>query len=195
MDEEELTNLLDILETGLNQVGLSSLVDQGRISAVEGRIEELTAGEVIQLRREWARQRRGRAAQLKVGDVRTRPLRAGERLAELLDLVEAAVGGSYAIETHLRDDIKTALTDDEHAWNGEIVFVDPPESAPTGGSQAEWALPDQPALQQRAAAVREVILSISQLRNQADLPRSERLHSTAVPDDGDKNLPMPGDWS
>jgi hypothetical protein len=195
MDEEELANLLNSLEEGLNQVGLSSLVDQERISAVEGRIEELTAGEVAQLRREWARQRRGQAAHLKVGDVRTRPLTAGERLAELLDLVEAAVGGSYAIEMHLRDDVKTALNDDEHAWNGEIVFADPPESAPTGLSRVEWALPDQSALQQRAVAVREVILLINQLRNQADLPRSERLHSTAVPDDGDTNLPIPGDWS
>ena len=195
MNEEELANLLNTLEEGLNRVGLSSLVDQERISAVEGRIEELTAGEVIQLRREWARQRRGQAAHLKVGDVRTRPLRAGERLAELLDLVEAAVGGSYAIEMHLRDDIKTALDDDEHNWNGEIVFADPPESAPTGVSRAEWTLPDQSGLQERTAAVREVILLINQLRNQADLPRSERLHSTAMADDGGSSLPIPGDWS
>ena len=195
MDEEELANLLSILEEGLNQVGLSSLVDQERISAVEGRIEELTVGEVVRLRREWTRQRRGQAAHLKVGDVRTRPLRAGERLAELLDLVEAAVGGSYAIEMHLRDDIKIALNDDENAWNGEIVFADPPESAPAGVSRAEWTLPDQSVLQERTAAVREVILLINQLRNQADLPRSEKLHSTAMSDDGDTSLPIPGDWS
>ena len=195
MDEEELANLLNILEEGLNRVGLSSLVDQERISAVEGRIEELTAGDVVQLRRDWARQRRDRAAHLKVGDVRTRPLTAGERLAELLDLVEAAVGGSYAIEMHLRDDIKTALDEDGRTWNGEIIFADPPESAPTGVSRAEWALLDQSTLQQRTVAVREVILLINQLRNQADLPRSEGLHSTATPDDGGTSLPIPGDWS
>lgn len=196
MNEEELASLLDSLEQGLIQYGLSSLVDQERISAVEGKAEELTAEDVTELRRDWSRRRMGRAPRLRADDVRTRPLTVGERLAELLDLVEAAVGGTYAIEMRLRNDIKAALDDEEATWGGEIVFADPPESELSGTTPREWTLPDQSTLQQREAVVREVILRINQLREQAELPRNERLYSVRPPEDGSSaDFDMPGDWS
>jgi hypothetical protein len=194
VNEDELANLLNDLEEGLARAGLSSLVDQERVSAVEGTVEEVTQDEVDELRYEWSQQRSGRAPRVKVGDIRIRPLGLGERLAELLDLVEVAVGGTYAIEVQLRDAIKTALDQGEN-WTGQVIFADPPESQPVTATRPEWSLPDQATLQQREAAVREVISLINQLRDQAELPRSERLRSVATHDPESKaDLANPGDW-
>ena len=193
MNEEELASLLSILEQGLIQAGLSSLVDQERIVTSEGKPEELTTGDVAQLHLEWSRRRTAPRSRAKAGDVRVRPLGVGERLAELLDLVEVAVGGTYAIEVRLRDDIKAALDGEEHNWDGQIAFTDP-ETALVGASSQEWVLPDQLTLQQRVSAVREVILLINQLRDQAELPRSELLQSATGPDEGHNDLAVPGDW-
>jgi hypothetical protein len=196
MTEDELASLLNTLEQGLNQVGLSSLVNQERISTVEGKAEHLTAQDMTELFPEWSRRGLGKAPRVRADDVRIRPLTVGERLAELLDLVEAAVGGSYAIESHLREEIKSALNVDDGSWGGQVVFTDPPESELSGTSQREWSLPDQSVLQQRGAAVREVILLINQLREQTELPRSERLHGVTSPRAGnDTDLDIPGDWS
>jgi hypothetical protein len=195
VNEEELANLLSTLEQGLLRVGLSSLVDQERIVASEGRTEELTTGEVAELHREWSRQRRGPASRAKVGDVRVRPLGTGEQLAELLDLVEVAVGGTYAIEVRLRGDLKAALDSDDDLWNGQVVFATPPESVLSGTSSQEWILPDQPTLQRRASAVREAILLINQLRELAQLPRGERLDGAAGSDDDANDIAIPGEWS
>jgi hypothetical protein len=196
MNEEELAGLLNTLEQGIIEAGLSSSVNQERISAVEGKTQELTAEDMADLR-EGPRRGTGRAPRVRADDVRIRPLTVGERLAELLDLVEVAVGGTYAIELHLRDDLKTALDvdADTNTWVGEVVFADPPESELSGTSHRGWTLPDQTALLERGAAVREVILLINQLREQAELPRSERLHSVTAPDAGSAGVDIPGDWS
>jgi hypothetical protein len=197
MNEDELASLLNALEQGLIQLGLSSLVNQERISAVEGKVEEVTSDDVAELRREWSQHSSGRAPGARDGDVRIRPLDAGERLAMLLDLVEVGVGGTYAIEIHLRDDIKTALDEGEN-WSGQVVFADSPESQPVAVVRPEWELPDQATIHQREAAVRDVILLVNQLRGQADLPRGERLHSVDAPgaaSDADSDLTIPGDWS
>ena len=123
-------------------------------------------------------------------------MNVGERLAALLDLLEAAVGGSYAIEVRLRDDLKTSLDADGNAWSGQVVFADPPESELILTSSWEWTLPDQLTLQNRARAVREVILLINQLRGQANLTRSEQLHAPAAPSSaGGADLDIPGEWS
>lgn len=194
MNEDELANLLNGLEEGLARVGLSSLVNQERISAVEGTVEEVTQAEVDELRREWSQQRSARAPSVKVGEIRIRPLGAGERLAELLDLVEVAVGGTYAIEVQLRDDIKAALDVGEN-WTGQVIFVDPPESQPVTATRPEWSLPDQATLRQREPAVRQVISLINQLRDQAELPGSEWLHSVAAHDpESTADLADTGDW-
>jgi hypothetical protein len=197
MNEDELANLLSALEQGLIQVGLSSLVNQGRISAVEGTVEEVTPEDVEELRRQWSQHSSGRIPGAGDGDIRVRPLGVSERLAMLLDLVEVAVGGTYAIEVNLRDDLKAALDEGEN-WNGQVIFADPPESQPTTALRPEWELPDQATLQQREAAVRDVILLINQLRDQAELPRSERLRSVSAhgaESTADPDLTIPGDWS
>jgi hypothetical protein len=194
LDEVEFAGLLNGLEGGLVEVGLSSLVNQERISAVEGTVEEVTQTEVDEVRHEWSLQHSGRAPRVKVGDIRIRPLDAGERLAELLDLVEVAVGGTYAIEVQLRDDIKAALDEGEN-WNGQVIFTDPPESQPLTAARPEWSLPDQATLQQREAAVQAVISLINQLRDQAELPRSEQLRTVGSHDpDGKADFANPGGW-
>jgi hypothetical protein len=193
VNENELAILLNVLEQGLAANGLSSLVNQERISAVEGKVEGVTAQDIAALRYRAARKNAGRASGVRADDVRLRPLTVGERLAVLLDLVEAAVGGTYAIETRLRDDLKAALDGDTGTWSGEVVFADPPESELSGTTRGEWTLPDQESSKQREAAVREVIRLANRLREQAELPRSERLHSDATGSGDD--LDMPGDWS
>lgn len=195
VNEEELVNLLNNLEQGLIQIGLSSLVNQERIVTSEGKAEELTTSDVAQLHREWSRQYSAPRSRAKAGDVRVRVLGAAERLAELLDLIEVAVGGTYTIEIRLRDELKSALDDEENTWDGQVVFVDPPESALTGASPQEWELPDRTALLQRGSAVREAIVLINQLRDQAELHRSKNLDSATGTDDSDGDFVIPGGWS
>lgn len=196
MNEAELASLLDALEQGLIQAGLSSLVDQERISAVEGKVEEVTDAEVAELRREWSYRRRGRAPSVKAGDIRIRPLGVTERLAELLDLAETAVGGTHTIEVHLREDLKAAFNDAHQIWNGQLIFADPPESELAAAPRREWMLADQSALQQREAAVQQVISLINQLRDLAQLPRNERLSSLTAPEaDSSADPTISGSWS
>lgn len=194
MDEGEIANLLDELEQGLTQAGFSSLVNQERIAALEGKVEGVTDQEFAGLRHEWSQRGLGRPPRARADDVRIRPLTVRERLAELLDLLEAAVGGTYAIETHLRDDLKNALGSDSAAWNGQILFANPTESELGPLEQREWAVPEQSTLTRRAASVREVILTINQLRQRAELSRSDRLQGVG-PDGGDNaDLSIPGGW-
>jgi hypothetical protein len=196
MNEDELTNLLDELEQGLIQAGLSSLVNQERISAVEGRVEEVTQAEALELRRERPDGRPRRAPGVKPGDVRIRPLSVSERLAELLDLVEVAVGGSYAIEVNLREDLRAAFDDGNQSWNGEVIFADPLEAELITSSRAEWMLQDQSTLRQRGTAVQQVISLVNQLRDLARLQRSERLRSiTGIESDSNGELTTLGDWT
>jgi hypothetical protein len=196
MTEDELVSLLNALEQGLFENGLSSLVTQERISAVEGKTEKPTTQDIAELRDDWSRRGIGRKPRVRADDLRVRPLTVSERLAELLDLIEAAVGGTYAIEMRLRDDLKAALDTETGLWDGQVVFSDSPESELSAATTGEWALPDQSTLRQREPAVREVILLVNRLREQAELPRSERLHSTTTPDNDDSaDLRMPGDWS
>lgn len=196
MREDELADLLNALEQGLSGNGLSSLVTQERISAVEGKVEKPTTQDITELRDDWSRQGVGRTPRVRADDLRIRPLTVSERLAELLDLVEAAVGGTYAIEMRLRDDLKAALNAETGSWDGQVVFADPPESELSETTAGEWTLPDQSSLRQREAAVQEVISLVNRLREQAELPRSERLHSTTTSDDDSSpDLEMSGDWS
>jgi hypothetical protein len=197
VNDDELASLLNSLEDRLGPVGLSSLVNQERILASEGIIEEVTHAEAAELRLNWSRSRTGRAPSVNAGDVRIRPLGVRERLAELLDLLEIAIGGSYAIEVHLRDDLKASSDEDLLPWNGQVVFANPPESALVTTEGHEWTLPDQSTLQQREAAVRQVVSLINQIREVAELPRSETLHTVTASNDDDSStdLSIPGGWS
>jgi hypothetical protein len=173
VDEGEIANLLDGLEQGLIRVGLSSLVNQERIAAREGKVEGVTDQDLAEFHDQWSRQGLRRPPRARVDDVRARQLTVRERLAVLFDLLEAAVGGIYAIEASLRDDVKSTLAADGNAWNGQIVFADPPESELSLLRQQEWVVPDITALTRRAASVRAVILTINRMREQAELSRSD----------------------
>jgi PAS domain-containing protein len=196
VDEDQLAQILNSLEQNLSEIGLSALVAQERLSAVEGKAEKPTAQEIEELRYSWSRRGTGPQPRLRAEDVRIRPLTPGERLATLLDLVEAAVGGTYAIEMRLRDDLKAAIdTEDAAAWDGRVVFADPPESELAGVTPGEWVLPGREELQLRQQAVREVIVLVNRLREQAQLTRSDWLRSDAPAAGTDVDVEIPGDWS
>ena len=195
MDEDQLAQILNSLEQNLTEIGLSALVAQERLSAVEGKAEKPTAQEIEELRYSWSRRGVGRQPRVRAEDVRIRPLTPGERLATLLDLVEAAVGGTYAIEVRLRDDLKAAIDTEDAAWDGRVVFASPPESELAGVTLGEWILPAPEELRQRQAAVREVIVLVNRLREQAQLPRSDWLRSDASAAGIDIEVEIPGDWS
>ena len=197
MDEEQLAEILNSLERSLSEIGLSALVAQERLSAVEGKAEKPTTREIEELRYSSSRRGMGRSPRVRAEDVRLRPLSPGERLATLLDLLEAAVGGTYAIEIHLRDDLRAAIETEDVAWDGRVVFADPPETELTGVTPGEWVLPGQEALRQRQAAVREVSLLVNRLREQAQLTRSDWLQSDAPADTAGTGVDAEnaGDWS
>jgi hypothetical protein len=203
--EEELADTLNTLERVLVDVGLSSLVGQEQVAAAEGKAEEPTTEDVEAVRQEWAERGVKRLSRPRAGDVRIRPLDTGERLAQLLDLLEIAIGGSYAIETHLRGDLKSALDDESDSaatdfrsdrWNGQIIFTDPAEDASTVAGLEEWSLPEQRSLQQREPAVRQVISLINQLRDSIGVRPSDYLERAAAAIDGDRFVPdFPGGWA
>jgi PAS domain-containing protein len=195
VDEDQLAQILNSLEQNLSEIGLSALVAQERLSAVEGKAEKPTPQEIEELRYSWSRQGVGRQPRVRAEDVRIRPLTPGERLATLLDLVEAAVGGTYAIEVRLRDDLKAAIDTEDTAWDGRVVFANPPESELAGVTLGEWILPAPEELRQRQAAVREVIVLVNRLREQAQFGRSDWLRSDASAADIDVEVEIPGDWS
>jgi hypothetical protein len=202
--EEELVSILNTLEQGLVDADLSPLVSQEQVAAAEGKAEEPTAEDVEGVRQQWAVRGLKRPSRPRAVDVRIRPLDTGERLAHLLDLLEISIGGSYAIEMHLRDDLKSALDSEsglatadyrDHRWNGQIIFADPAEGASAVTGPEEWSLPEQQSLQRREPAVRQVISLIDQLRNNIGVRRSDYLES-AVAIDGDRFDPdFPGGWS
>jgi hypothetical protein len=195
MDDEKLTELVRVLEQGLIARGLSSLVDQERIMAVEGRVVDVMEGDVLREGRTRDRRIHG-ASRLKVGDVRVRNLDIQERLELLLDLTEAAVGGTYAIEARLREDLATSLELSSHAWDGRVVFETPPE-ATLGGSESVWELSTRSELASRRSAVAEVLTLLSQLRTEAGVSRGVWL-ATAPADAGsdaeDSHTSALGDW-
>lgn len=205
MTEEELVETLNILERVLVGFGLSSLVGQEQVAAAEGKAEEPTAEDVEAVRQEWAVHGLKRLSRPRAGDVRIRPLDTSERLAQLLDLLEVAIGGSYAIETHLRGDLESALNDESELttvdfrhdrWNGEIVFADPAEDTSSVTGPEEWILPGRRSLQEREPAVRQVVSLIDQLRGQIGVNRSNYLERAAVSIDGDQFVAdFPGGWA
>jgi hypothetical protein len=199
--EDELADLLNELEQGLIDTDLSILVDQERIAATEGKAEEPTVEDIEGVRQEWALRGLKRPSRPRADDVRIRPLDLTERLAQLLDLLEVAIGGSYAIETHLRDDLRAALEespDQEFTpqdWNGQIVFALPADSSFVVSGRTEWSLPDQKTLEQREAPVRRVILLINQLRNEIGIHRSDYLELATDAGLADFDPEFPGGWS
>lgn len=114
-----------------------------------------------------------------------------------------AIGGSYAIEAHLRDDIKSALNDESdltgmdsraYRWNGHIVFADPTGGDAVGVAPREWSLPEQASLRKREAAVRQAILLICQLRDYIGVHPSQFLRPATGIDGGRYDSNFPGGW-
>ena len=132
--------------------------------------------------------------------MRIRPLSARERFAQLLDLIEVAIGGSYAIETRLRGDIYGALGESNNreviqVWDGQISFYAPQDSGLEENLQTEFNLPDQGILEQRRAAVRRVVSIIDQLRTETGVHRSDYLRRESIDESDNFDPEFPGEWS
>src|SRR5512132_4006905 len=97
--EAELTELLRGLEDLLTEAGLSFVVDQERVLAVEG-VAAPTDDRAAEGRQFSARADVGPSGvhRMKGSDAVRRPLSTGERVAVLLDLIEVASAGTVEIE-------------------------------------------------------------------------------------------------
>lgn len=134
------------LEEVLRSAGLNSIVDHERLAATEGR-----------------------TADARSGDVRVVELTVQDRIGVLLDLLEAAVGGTFAIEGTLigfaaRNDVQEqiAFSPDRH----EFSNVEDAQQWETGG---------RAALEERRADVRAVLQTIEAIRSATGHQRSATL--------------------
>ncbi|MGI5187650.1 hypothetical protein ACQEVI_05830 [Promicromonospora sp. CA-289599] len=152
MDPSEMREFLRELEEVLRSAGLNSIVDHERLAATEGR----TTDAVI-------------PKQARSGDVRVVELTVQDRIGVLLDLLEAAVGGTFAIEGTLigfaaRNDVQEqiAFSPDRH----EFSNVEDAQPWETGG---------RAALEERRADVRAVLQTIEAIRSATGHQRSATL--------------------
>ena len=156
VEEDEVNAILDQLEAVLEQLGYSAVVEQERRAAAAGRVVETT-------KEDRARSARGGPGRPEVGDVRRTPLSARERLAMLIDLVEVAVGGTFAIEerviafaaTNFADAVSEGRTPTFRPDSAEGFAID---------DDRQWALPDREELERRREPVRQVLADLDQLR-------------------------------
>jgi hypothetical protein len=174
MNRFELNEFLRQLEVGLNQAGLDALTEQERVAAQEGRTDLFTAREIADFESQGGRRVKDRP-RLKVGDVRVRPLDVRERIQVLLDLVEAAVGGTYSIEFGLRDQLETSITDLPGSWNGTVVFDPPREEDQDIAADPTWTLPTTSELANRRSQVERVLQLLHTLREHVEVDRAKWL--------------------
>lgn len=163
MEDHEIAGVLAELESILDRLGYSALVEQERRAAAAGRVVETT-------KEDRARSRGRRGSRPEVGDVRRTPLTAAERLAMLIDLVEAAVGGTFAIEERVLDFAYSNFP--AAATEGRMPTFRPDVAEGFAvEDDRQWTLPDRPDLDTRRQTVREVLADLDQLRDVAGLDR------------------------
>lgn len=194
MNQNELNEFLRQLEVGLNVAGLNALTEQERVAAQEGRTDLFTAREIADFESQAGRRSRGRP-RLKVGDVRVRPLDVRERIQLLLDLVEAAVASTYSIESGLRAQLETSVTDLPPSWTGTVIFDDPREENQDVEADRTWTLPTASELANRRSEVERVLQLLHALREHTEVGRAAWLD--VIPDEIASNQSrgeLVGDW-
>lgn len=162
MDEAELVEFLAALEEALSAMGLTSLVEQERRAASEGTAVELTRADIPKVRRGQPR--------AEVGDVRFVPLSTSHRIAMLLDLVEVAVGGTFAISEQL-----LGFVESEFPELGAMRFSSDVAEGLIPEDDRSWTLPERSALEARRADVQAVVQVVFALREATGVARAVEL--------------------
>lgn len=179
MEEAEVLEILVDLEQILIDLGYVSVVEQERRAAAAGRVIETT-------REDRARSAKGGIPRPEVGDVRRAPLSARERLSMLIDLVDVAVGATYAIEERV---LNFAQSDFPMVEGQERLPTFRPDFAEGFEVEDEriWSLSSREMLVSRRDAVRQVLIDLQELRDSADVSRNvvleaDREHEDQVAD-------------
>lgn len=163
VEEDEVSRILDDLETILEELGYSAVVEQERRAAAAGRVVETTKED----RARYGTRGQGRP---EIGDVRRTPLTARERLAMLLDLVEVAVGGTFSIEERVLDFALTHFAGSVSEGRTPTFRPDSAEGFAVADDR-QWALPDREVLESRREHVRQVLNDLDELRNAVGVER------------------------
>jgi len=163
VENSELEGLLGELESMLEELGYATLVEQEQRAAEGGRFVETTKED-----RARAGGRRGTGPE--VGDVRRIPFTPDERVAMLIDLVEAAVGGTFAIEERVQ---AFAYANFPLAAEEGRMPTFRPDAAEGFAvvDDRQWILPDRQTLESRRASVRQVLIDLEQLRQVVGVER------------------------
>ncbi|MEV0056156.1 hypothetical protein AB0H34_37430 [Saccharopolyspora shandongensis] len=139
--------------------------------------------------------RPARKPQLKKSDTVVTPLDVRDRLAILLDLVEVATAGTLAMERAVQEEfeelrrlaigrsapaveptlISADYSDWTEAWDGTVLFTDPPEAELRGQTLSSWKLPAAGELAASLSSARTVVDILDELRAQTGLERGDRL--------------------
>lgn len=157
MESNSVARVLEDLEVTLRQSGLEPLVDQERASAAEGQVVETGRG-------------KGAGSEGSQG-LQVEALSDRERLGDLLDLLEAAVGGSHLIALRLGDfavrEFSAAVDEPAVAFSPSL---DEGLLAPLGTES--WTLASLVQVADREPAVRDVLQTVRHLRAALGLERS-----------------------
>lgn len=167
MNESEMLDLLSELETLLAGLGLGAAVDQERAAAAEGR--------VVVAREDYeppGPHRKGPRPER--GDVRLAAMSTADRVGMLLDMVEVAVGGTFAMTDRVRSFVDARFRSQDLA---EPVMSFSPDLAEGFISEdtREWDLPGRGSLEARRHAVRDVLTDLEELREQVGVQRGRVL--------------------
>jgi hypothetical protein len=163
VEENEVLEILGELESTLEELGYDSMVEQERRAAAEGRVIETTKED---------RALFGKRGTLRpeVGDVRRTPLSADERLSMLIDLLDVAVGATFAIEERLL--LFAEQNFPQSTSRGYLpTFRPDPEEGFAVDDDRVWALSARGDLAERRSAVRQVLTDLDQLREAVGVER------------------------
>lgn len=167
MEQSQLEDVLGELEAILEQLGYAPIVEQERRAAEGGRVVETT-------KEDRTRASVPSAMRPEVGDVRRAPLTPEERIAMLIDLVEGAVGGTFAIEEKV---LNFALANFPVAAEEGRTPTFRPDAAEgfAVADDRQWSLPNRGELESRRQSVRQVLFDLEQLREAVGVRRDPTL--------------------
>lgn len=170
MEEIELVELLEQLEEMLPELGLAAVVAQERAAAAEGRVQAA--------RDDSARGGRGRVPRPERGDVRVSAMTTAERLSMLLDLIEVAVGGTYAMTDQVRSFVDSEVAGERLA-EPDVLFSPDRAEGFVPPDDLAWVLPTRGSVNAQRRAVQQVLLDLSDLRAAIGIERAVELEPRA----------------
>lgn len=167
MGEDELRELLEEFERLLEELGYGAIVEQERRAAVEGRPVETTKADT-------SRARASKAERAEVGDVRRAPISLAERFAMLCDLLDVAVGSTFAIQERVLEFMEENFPTRQGQTPLPTFRPDPEEGFALDDDRL-WSLPSRSLLEARRPNVRDVLTELQQLRDVVGVERADVL--------------------